>query len=66
MWHCQYDCCCDRFCQDASDRLPGGMTEIKAHVFFRGVDWEHIRFGGMLLQVQLNNVYWVCRYVRHV
>jgi serine/threonine kinase 38 len=29
---------------DADNRLgANGVTEIKAHPFFKGVDWEHIR-----------------------
>ena len=35
-----------RFCREASERLghAGNVQEIKDHVFFRGVDWEHIRW----------------------
>lgn len=33
-----------RFCCDPEHRIGGNdLEEIKAHVFFRGVDWAHIR-----------------------
>ena len=36
-----------RFMCDADDRLGAkGVDEIKAHPFFRGVDWANLRTGG--------------------
>lgn len=33
-----------RFCCDPNDRIgKNGVEEIKAHPFFKGIDWEHIR-----------------------
>ncbi|KAK2184118.1 hypothetical protein NP493_281g01042 [Ridgeia piscesae] len=33
-----------RFCCDGEHRIgSGGVREIKLHVFFNGVDWEHMR-----------------------
>jgi len=38
---------CCRLCTDAEHRLgANGVETIKSHVFFKGVDWEHIRWGG--------------------
>lgn len=35
-----------RFCSEEAKRVGtfGGLEEIKQHNFFKGVDWEHIRF----------------------
>lgn len=33
-----------RFCCDSDHRIgAGNPEEIKSHVFFKGVDWKHIR-----------------------
>ena len=33
-----------RFCCDPEHRIgANSIDEIKSHVFFKGVDWEHIR-----------------------
>lgn len=33
-----------RFCTDAENRIgSGSVDEIKSHLFFEPVDWEHIR-----------------------
>ena len=38
-------CFVHRFCCDREHRIGmGGVAEIKEHIFFQGVDWEHIRF----------------------
>lgn len=36
-----------RFCCEPEKRngSSGGIEEIKQHCFFKGVDWEHIRYG---------------------
>ena len=33
-----------RFCCDAEHRIGAhGISEVKEHFFFKGVDWDHIR-----------------------
>jgi hypothetical protein len=37
-WYTYYSC-------DPEHRIgANSIDEIKSHVFFRGIDWEHIRF----------------------
>lgn len=44
-----------RFMCDADDRLGSkGVEEIKAHPFFRGVDWNNMRTGGPSKYAQLH------------
>lgn len=40
-----------RFCCESDKRIGagGGVDEIKQHPFFKGVDWEHIRYGAVLI-----------------
>ena len=39
-----------RFCCDAEHRIGAhGIQEVKEHFFFKGVDWEHIRYKQLLL-----------------
>ena len=37
-------CFLNRFCCDRELRVgANGVIEIREHVFFKGVDWEHMR-----------------------
>lgn len=47
-----------RFCCGAEHRLgqEGGLTEIKANAFFRGVDWEHIRERPAAIPVEVKSI----------
>ena len=39
-----------------SDRIGTNVEEVKAHTFFKGTDWDHIRFGTERRQVAV--VHW--------
>ena len=41
---------------DVSDRIGTNVEEVKAHTFFKGTDWDHIRFGMERRQVAV--VHW--------
>lgn len=41
-----YRLCCEAECRLGSN----GIEEIKAHAFFRGVDWDHIRYVVLFLK----------------
>ncbi|KAL8566854.1 Serine/threonine-protein kinase 38-like [Nucella lapillus] len=46
-----------RFCCDAEHRIgANGPEEIKAHPFFRGVDWEHIRERPAVIAVEVKGI----------
>lgn len=42
-----------KFCCEAERRIGsnGGVKEITQHPFFKGVDWDHIRQGVILLEI---------------
>lgn len=45
-----------KLCCDANERLgKNGVDEIKAHPFFKGIDWQKIRYLSNIRQLSVNN-----------
>jgi len=46
-----------RFCCDREHRVgSNGTAEIKEHVFFKGVDWDHIRDRPAAIQIEVRSI----------
>ncbi|ELU05124.1 hypothetical protein CAPTEDRAFT_164045 [Capitella teleta] len=46
-----------RFCCNADQRIgANGVQEIKGHVFFRGVDWDHIRDRPSAIAIDIKSI----------
>lgn len=56
-WQRTCVCVYRRFCRDAELRLgANGPEEIRQHVFFRGIDWDHIRDRPAAIAVTIKSI----------